>query len=56
MIKTKQMMTEMKAKAAADERTRILWMINKMIFSGNYPAAGLDSLRDLHKKILDTSE
>jgi hypothetical protein len=41
--------------AAKDERLRILWTINYMIFSGDYPAAGLDALRDLHKNILDSS-
>lgn len=56
MMKTttkKQMMLD---EAAKDERLRILWMINDMIFSGDYRPAGLDALTDLHKKILDSSK
>lgn len=56
MIKTKQKMTELKAKAAKDERLRILWLINDMIFEGTRPPAQLDALKELHKMILDTSE
>lgn len=41
---------------AKDERLRILWMINDMIFSGNYPPAALDALVKLHKDILDSSK
>lgn len=41
---------------AKDERLRILWMINDMIFSGDYPPPALDALVKLHKDILDSSK
>lgn len=56
MIRTRQKMSEMKAQAAKDERLRILWLINDMIFEGTRPPAQLDALKELHKLILDTSE
>lgn len=59
MMKTTKKLTKKQAMldaAAKDERLRILWMINDMIFSGDYRPAALEALTDLHKKILDNAE
>ena len=42
--------------AAKDERLRILWLINDLIFDGTRPPAQLDALKELHKLILDSSK
>lgn len=40
---------------AKDERRRILWIINDMMFTSE-SAEAIATLRNLHKKILDTAE
>jgi hypothetical protein len=41
---------------AKDERLRILWIINDMIFESDYNSDALYALSELHKRILDSSK